>query len=116
MSTYGERVRTRRVELGMSQKELADLIGAPYQSTISNIENRNSASRNTLELARALRVSYEWLETGRGEKELPIENSERPVLLTEASLDDILLEVERRGAGDSARLLAELILKNSKGG
>ncbi|WP_434627590.1 helix-turn-helix domain-containing protein [Chromobacterium sp. CV08] len=73
MNTYGERVRARRVELGMSQGELAKLIGAKNQSTIGNIENRNGSSRYTLELSRALRVNYEWLETGEGEKEPPLQ-------------------------------------------
>ncbi|MDE1714909.1 helix-turn-helix transcriptional regulator (plasmid) [Chromobacterium amazonense] len=68
-STYGERVRARRVELGMSQRDLAKLIGAKNQSTIGNIENRNGSSRYSLELSRALRVNYEWLETGEGRKE-----------------------------------------------
>ena len=114
MNTYGERVRARRVELGLSQGELAKLIGAKNQSTIGNIENRNGTSRYTLKLSHALKVRYEWLETGMGEKELPEDAG--PVLLSEASMSDILAEVERRAAGDSARLLAELVLKNNKGG
>ncbi|UGA37916.1 helix-turn-helix domain-containing protein [Chromobacterium haemolyticum] len=109
MNTYGERVRARRQELGLSQSELAKLIGAKHQSTIGNIENRNGSSRHTLELSKALRVRYEWLETGEGEKELP--EAKDTILLKEATLQDILTEVERRGAGDSARLLAELVLK-----
>ncbi|MGC0155005.1 helix-turn-helix domain-containing protein [Chromobacterium vaccinii] len=116
MSTYGERVRARRMELGLSQGELAKLIGAKNQSTIGNIENRNGASRKTRLLAKALKVRYDWLETGEGEKELPPEDDSGTLLLSEASLSEILAEVERRGAGDSARLLAELVLKNNKGG
>lgn len=114
MNTYGDRVRARRAELGLSQSELAKMIGAKNQSTIGNIENRNGSSRYTLELSKALRVRFEWLETGQGEKELP--GDDAPVLLREATLGDILAEVERRGSGDSARLLAELVLKNKTGG
>ncbi|MBK0415221.1 helix-turn-helix transcriptional regulator [Chromobacterium haemolyticum] len=114
MNTYGDRVRARRAELGLSQSELAKMIGAKNQSTIGNIENRNGSSRYTLELSKALRVRYEWLETGQGEKELP--GGDAPLMLRDASLADILEEVERRGAGDSARLIAELVLKNKTGG
>ncbi|PRP71002.1 hypothetical protein BUE93_08585 [Chromobacterium amazonense] len=73
MSTYGERVRDRRIELGMSQGELAKLIGAKNQSTVGNIETRNGSSRYTLQLSKALRVNYTWLETGEGEKEAPLQ-------------------------------------------
>ncbi|AXT46591.1 XRE family transcriptional regulator [Chromobacterium rhizoryzae] len=114
MNTYGDRVRARRAELGLSQSELAKMIGAKNQSTIGNIENRNGSSRYTLELSKALRVRYEWLETGQGEKELP--GGDAPLMLRDASLEDILEEIERRGAGDSARLIAELVLKNKTGG
>lgn len=92
MNTYGERVRARRMELGMSQADLAKLIGAKYQSTIGNIENRNGSSRYTLELARALRVSYEWLETGEGEKEIALETSQDlgpPEVFTAKNLDEL---------------------------
>lgn len=110
MNTYGDRVRARRIELGLSQAELAKLIGAKNQSTIGNIENRPGASRYTMKLSHALKVRYEWLETGLGPKELPEE--EAPILLNAATLPEILQEIERRGASDSAKLLAELILKN----
>ncbi|MGR2691425.1 helix-turn-helix transcriptional regulator [Chromobacterium haemolyticum] len=108
MNTYGERVRARRIELGMSQTDLAKLIGAKNQSTIGNIENRNGSSRYTLELSKALRVSYEWLETGEGEKELILKTD--PALgagetIVAKNLDEL---AEAVGAMDTEKLHAFL--------
>lgn len=64
MNTYGERVRARRTELGMSQADLAKAIGAKHASTIGNIENRPGESRFTMELAEALGVTINWLRFG----------------------------------------------------
>lgn len=63
----GERVRERREQLGMTQGELADLVGVK-QAAISALEKRDSrSSRQLSKLAEALRCSPEWLESGEGE-------------------------------------------------
>jgi SOS-response transcriptional repressor LexA len=68
-SAFGSRVKRRREELGMSQKDLADKAGIA-QPTISFIESgRNKASTYVVQLASALKVSAQWLDTGRGPKE-----------------------------------------------
>ena len=49
--SFNERVRQRRIELGLSQAELGKMAGVP-QSTIGQIENgRNKSSTKILELA-----------------------------------------------------------------
>lgn len=68
-STFSERVKNRREELEISQGELARLSGVS-QTTIANIEGgRNKGTTKLLDLARALDVRAEWLESGRGQKE-----------------------------------------------
>lgn len=70
----GERVRARRLEIGMSQEELADLLGITFQQ-VQKYEkgiNRIAASR-LLDCARALDIPiaefYDGLErTRRGAK------------------------------------------------
>ena len=62
--SFNERVRQRRLELGLSQAELGRLAGVP-QSTIGQIENgRNKSSTKILELANALRTTVEYLVNG----------------------------------------------------
>lgn len=70
MSGFGERVRKRREDLGMTQPELARASGIK-QPTISNIERgRNKGSQHIVELAAALKVRPQWLNTGVGPKEI----------------------------------------------
>jgi len=65
--TFGERLRTRRNELGLTQQQVADCIGVT-KGAISGLENGNSktsSSDNLIPLANALRVHPEWLTTGK---------------------------------------------------
>lgn len=64
MGKFAERVRDTRKKAKLSQKALAKLAGLS-QTTISDIERgRNEGSRDILTLAKALKVSAEWLTTG----------------------------------------------------
>ena len=47
MKTLGERVKARRMELGITQKELGDLVGIS-QNSITKIENGG----NTIHIAK----------------------------------------------------------------
>jgi transcriptional regulator with XRE-family HTH domain len=64
MLGVGERIHQRRVELGLSQREIAS-DGVSY-AYISRIEagTRNPSVRALRKLAPKLGVSVEWLETG----------------------------------------------------
>jgi transcriptional regulator with XRE-family HTH domain len=61
--TIGERVRKRRLELGLSQRELAHRLGVRY-ATLSDLE-RGVREEMTIallrKLARALGVTSDWL-------------------------------------------------------
>lgn len=74
----GKRVRERRQELGLTQTQLAEAIGKT-QSVIQSLESRDSKKSQHVEaLARALRVSTEWLLTGRGPKHAPLDHDHAP--------------------------------------
>jgi transcriptional regulator with XRE-family HTH domain len=64
MARVGERIHQKRLELGLSQRELASE-GVSY-AYISRIEKgtRNPSVRALRQLAPRLGVSVEWLETG----------------------------------------------------
>ena len=75
MNTFSERVRSRRKELGLSQKDLADATGLS-QTTISDIERgRNDGSREVVALAKVLRVQPQWLAYGLLPKELGMDET-----------------------------------------
>jgi len=77
MTTIGDRIRKRRQELGLSQRELASN-GVSY-AYISRIEanQRRPSIRALRELAPKLGVSVHWLETGQQD---PAEELARLVL------------------------------------
>lgn len=67
MKTLGERVKARRMELGITQKELGDLVGIS-QNSITKIENGGNTI-HIAKLASALGVSVAWLSTGIGDRD-----------------------------------------------
>ena len=64
--TTGEIIRKRRIELKMSQQDLADALGLKTRSSISKIEKNNGRlSQQQLEtLANTLKTSVNFLLTG----------------------------------------------------
>ena len=97
MATVGDRIRQRRLELGLSQRELASE-GVTY-AYISRLEaNARTPSIKALrKLAGTLDVSVHWLETGDEDPadqlaQLVLEHQRRPlprhaVTLARAVLD-----------------------------
>ncbi|MFC2292644.1 MAG: helix-turn-helix domain-containing protein [Kingella oralis] len=70
--TFAERVKARRIELGLSQAKLGKLAGNVPQSTIGQIENgRNKSTAKIVELAEALQTSVEYLLHGKEEASPP---------------------------------------------
>jgi len=65
MTRVGDRLRQRRLELGLSQRDIASK-GVSY-AYISRIENgtRNPSVSALRKLAPKLGVSVDWLETGK---------------------------------------------------
>jgi transcriptional regulator with XRE-family HTH domain len=69
--TFGERFLARREELRMTQEELADKAGITRMA-ISKIElgmTKKPRVDNLFALAKALKVSPDWLASGKGTKE-----------------------------------------------
>jgi len=63
MNTIAEKIRNKRIELGLTQEQLAIKAGIPY-TTLSKIENElvTNPTINTLKkIANALEVSVDYL-------------------------------------------------------
>jgi len=74
MESLAIRIKQSREIKGFSQKKLADEIGIT-SSAISQYESTSyfhsePSLKNLVKLAKALNVSFEWLATGRGIKEI----------------------------------------------
>jgi phage repressor protein C with HTH and peptisase S24 domain len=65
--SLAERIKERREALGITQTELAELIGIKQQS-VGSIENGETKNpRKIFEIAQALKCSVQWLKTGEQE-------------------------------------------------
>lgn len=63
---FGHRVRDIRLDKGLTQQELADLINV-NQPVIGSIESRDSdTSKHASKIAKALAVDVDWLLSGKG--------------------------------------------------
>jgi phage repressor protein C with HTH and peptisase S24 domain len=76
--TIGQRLKTLRVLMGLSQEEFAKRTGES-QRTISNAENdaRDTKKGFLLALQKEFNVNTNWLLTGQGEMFLPKEGKSR---------------------------------------
>lgn len=72
--TIGDRLKARRLELGITQTELAKKVGLT-QPAIAHLEKGiREKPRELLEIARALNLNPVYLSTGKGSKELTEED------------------------------------------
>lgn len=86
MEQMGKRIMQRRKTLGLSQAQLAKLVGYRGQSSIRAIETGGvSKPGKLLELASVLGVRPEWLSTGIGEMEVLIPTGVQRRVVVQAS-------------------------------
>lgn len=64
MSTPHDRIRRARLYLGISQGDLAELVGVSQQH-LSRIESKRTKNIDIAPFARALKVPEEWLAFGK---------------------------------------------------
>lgn len=104
----GARIRERRVMLGLSQKQMADLIGVTYQQAHKYERGMNRVSAGRLyEIAQVLRVPVGYFFEGLGN----MENTELPArqrMCLEVARNFVQIEDERHQEAISqlARALA----------
>lgn len=122
--TVGERIRQRRLELGMTQDELAQKAGYKSRSSINKLElARVLPSRKILKIAEALEcdpgVLMGWEKESEEEKALDISSDELRMILEFRDVSDeikqmiqtILDNAEKKG---NARLLSSEDIKRIK--
>jgi transcriptional regulator with XRE-family HTH domain len=102
-SHVGERVRARRLELGMSQTALAEAVGITFQQIqkYENGANRVSASR-LWQFAAVLGVPVDFFFDGLGKNELPaaiarrLDSERRDAVPRDGMIDADTVELARR--------------------
>jgi transcriptional regulator with XRE-family HTH domain len=80
VKTFSDRLKHARLLRGHTQKALARLVRIS-QSAIGSYESGlRHSSRSARKLAQVLKIEVEWLETGKGPMELPLDASCASVL------------------------------------
>ena len=67
MTTLSERLTALMAEKGLSQAELARMIGVKQPSIFKILSGQTLNPKNILEIATALNVDPHWLKTGEGD-------------------------------------------------
>lgn len=68
METRGSRIKQLRMEMGLSQRVVAELMGIESKGAVSQWESDISRPKDMERLANILRTNTVWLETGKGDK------------------------------------------------
>lgn len=86
----GEKIKSKRIELGWSQQKLADLMGYTSKSTITKIEKGVSdvGQRNIEKFAEVLGVSIAYLMDWQDEKEFSINS--KPTTTEDSELSELI--------------------------
>ncbi|HEN3601320.1 TPA: helix-turn-helix domain-containing protein [Yersinia enterocolitica] len=77
-----DRVRERRIELGMTQSQLAEIVGATQQSIVSVESGITKRPRYLLDLAKALSCDPTWLQDGGAFKKVTEINTRKIPLIS----------------------------------
>lgn len=72
MTTLAERLATLMAEKGLSQAELARIIGVKQPSIFKILSGQTLNPKNILEIATALEVNPHWLKTGEGSSDADV--------------------------------------------
>jgi transcriptional regulator with XRE-family HTH domain len=104
----GARIRERRIMLGLTQQQLAELIGVTYQQAHKYERGVNRVSAGRLfQIAKVLSVPMSYFYEGVGEQEpKPITSRERMVLEIARNFSGITNERHQEALSQLARALA----------
>lgn len=102
----GKRLREEREKQGLTLRELARRAGVGV-STIAELEaGRRQSTTKVVELAQALAVNPDWLQTGSGQKDV----LRRGAYISADSLEDLARQMLARG-NDEVTAFLRLILE-----
>ena len=68
MESRGDRIKQRRQEVGLTQRQIAEMMGLDSKGSVSQWESGISRPKDMERLANILQTNTAWLESGKGEK------------------------------------------------
>jgi transcriptional regulator with XRE-family HTH domain len=105
----GARIRERRIMLGLSQQQLAQMIGVTYQQAHKYERGLNRISAGRLyEIAQVLGVPVSWFFDGLSRSDHPVEMTQRQRMCLELARNFVAIDNERHqeALSQMARALA----------
>jgi transcriptional regulator with XRE-family HTH domain len=105
----GTRIRERRVMLGLSQQQLAQMIGVTYQQAHKYERGLNRISAGRLyEIAQVLAVPISWFFEGMETEAMPVEMNPRQRMCLELARNFAMIDNEKHqeALSQMARALA----------
>ncbi len=114
----GGRIRERRIMLGLSQQQLAQMIGVTYQQAHKYERGLNRISAGRLyEIAQVLNVAVSWFFEGLSAEPHPVEMSPRQRMCLELARNFAAIDNEKHQEALSAmaRALAAQSLAAARG-
>jgi len=109
--TYGERLAMARICAGLTQKELAGLVGM-RQPSLAHLEKQGKGSAFTVKFSRACGVSPDWLDDEIGEMRPPDANAEATKTPEDAAVVDFRWVYHNAPEAGRNMLLATLYAVN----
>ena len=108
MDNLGQRIKVERERLGLTQEELGRKCGMSDKG-ISDIERgRTRATTRVVSIAKALKVTPTWLETGRGPKDPPHSTTD-PAYIAAHDLADLAQKLVDKGDEEIAALIQMIL-------
>ena len=103
----GARIRERRIMLGLTQQQLAEMIGVTYQQAHKYERGINRVSAGRLyEIARVLNAPITYFYDGVGEEARPATTHQRMLLEIARNFSEIQNERHQEAVSQLARALA----------
>jgi len=103
----GSRIRERRIMLGLTQQQLAEMIGVTYQQAHKYERGINRVSAGRLyEIARVLNAPITYFYDGVGEEARPATTHQRMLLEIARNFSEIQNERHQEAVSQLARALA----------
>ena len=109
MKTFSERLNAAMNAAGLSQAQLADMVGVSQPAIQKMAAGKTSGSRKMVELARALGVQAEWLSNGSGPMRNDGQQPAAPAVTTPSNVYRVDVLDVQASAGPGTMLSADFV-------
>lgn len=109
MKTFSERLTAAMAAAGLSQAQLADMVGVSQPAVQKMAAGKTNGSRKMVELARALGVQAEWLSNGSGPMRVDGQQPTVPLVATPSNIYRVEVLDVQVSAGPGTMLSADFV-------